>query len=128
MSEGVVHQLHQKNGQARVLIVRHAQILHDVGVAGLTEEAALLLEQGAVLGPAGVLLTTNYTVPLLISPPITPLIIIHFFLTLSHVYASVIIMLYCLQGIAQEDVATPHALLTPSSRERTQSTSAASLA
>ena len=52
MSEGVVHQLHQKNGQARVLIVRHAQILQDVGVAGLAEEAALLLEQGAVPGPA----------------------------------------------------------------------------
>ena len=61
MSEGVVHQLHQKNGQARVLIVRHAQILYDVGLAGLAEEAALLLEQGAVLGPADrILLLTQY--------------------------------------------------------------------
>ena len=34
--------------------MRHAQILHYVGVADLTEEAALLLEHGAVPGPAGV--------------------------------------------------------------------------
>ena len=54
VSEGVVHQLHQKNGQARVRVVRHAQILHDVGVADLAEEAALLLEHGAVPGLAGV--------------------------------------------------------------------------
>ena len=54
VSEGVVHQLHQKNGQARYGIVRHAQILHNVGVADLAEEAALLLEHGAVPGPAGV--------------------------------------------------------------------------
>ena len=34
--------------------MRHSQILHDVGVADLAEEAALLFEQGAVSGPAGV--------------------------------------------------------------------------
>ena len=44
VSEGVVHQLHQENGQARTAIVCHAQELHDVGVADLAEEAALLLE------------------------------------------------------------------------------------
>ena len=54
VSEGVVHQLHQKNGQARYVIVRHAQILHDVGVADLAEEAALLLEHGAVPGITGI--------------------------------------------------------------------------
>ena len=54
VSEGVVHQLHLKNGQARYVIVRHAQILHDVGVADLAEEAALLLEHGAVPGITGV--------------------------------------------------------------------------
>ena len=50
VSEGVVHQLHQENGQARCAILCHAQILHNVWVADLAEEAALLLEQGAILG------------------------------------------------------------------------------
>ena len=50
VSEGVVHQLHQENGQASCAILRHAQILHNVRVADLAEEAALLLEQGAIPG------------------------------------------------------------------------------
>ena len=50
VSEGVVHQLHQKNGHASYRIVCHPQILHDVGVAHLAEEAALLLEHSAVPG------------------------------------------------------------------------------
>ena len=37
VSEGVVHQLHQKNGQAGCAILRHAQILHDVRMADLAE-------------------------------------------------------------------------------------------
>ena len=48
VSEGVVHQLHKENWQARCVILRHAQILHNVGVADLAEKAALLLEQGAI--------------------------------------------------------------------------------
>ena len=50
VSEGIVHQLHQENGQARCAILCHAQILHNVWVADLAEEAALLLEQGAIPG------------------------------------------------------------------------------
>ena len=50
VSEGIVHQLHQQNGQARCAILCHAQILHNVGVSDLAEEAALLLEQGAIPG------------------------------------------------------------------------------
>ena len=50
VSEGVVHQLHQKNGQPRCAILCHAQILHNVWVADLAEEAALLLEQGTIPG------------------------------------------------------------------------------
>ena len=34
--------------------MRHAQILHNVGVTDLAEEAVLLLKQGAVTWPAGV--------------------------------------------------------------------------
>ena len=54
VSEGIVHQLHQKNGQARHRIVHHAQILYDVGVADLAKEAALLLKHGAVPGVVGI--------------------------------------------------------------------------
>ena len=54
VSEGVVHQLHQKNGQARCRILSQAQILHYVRVADLAEEAALLLEHLAVPGPVKV--------------------------------------------------------------------------
>ena len=51
VSEGVVHQLHQQNGQARLLVQRHAQILHYIWVADLAEEATLLLEHCPVPGP-----------------------------------------------------------------------------
>ena len=50
VSEGIVHQLHQENRQARCAILCYPQILHNVWVADLTEKAALLLEQGAIPG------------------------------------------------------------------------------
>ena len=50
VSEGVVHQLHQENGHAQNLVVIHAQILHNVGVADLAEKAALTFKQGTFVG------------------------------------------------------------------------------
>ena len=50
VTEGVVHQLHQENGQARCAILYHAQILYNIWVVDLAEKAALLLEQGAIPG------------------------------------------------------------------------------
>ena len=46
--QALVHQLHEQNGQTRLPVVHHAQVLHDVGVADLTEEAALLLKLAQV--------------------------------------------------------------------------------
>ena len=54
VSEGVVHQLHQQNGQARLSILRYTQILHYVGMSDLAEEATLLLEPCPVPGVVGV--------------------------------------------------------------------------
>ena len=52
VSEGVVHHLHQQNGQARLSILRYAQIdlLHYVGVSDLAEEATLLFEPCPIPG------------------------------------------------------------------------------
>ena len=54
VSEGVIHQLHEQNGQARLSILRYAQILHYVGVSDLAEEATLLLEPCPIPGVVGV--------------------------------------------------------------------------
>ena len=50
VSEGIVHQLHQENGQTHCTILCNPQKLHNVWVADFAEEAALLLEQGAIPG------------------------------------------------------------------------------
>ena len=48
MCQALVHQLHKQNGQTRLLVIHHVQVLHYVGVADLAEEAALLLELAQV--------------------------------------------------------------------------------
>ena len=53
VSERVVHQLHQQNGQACLMILRYAQRLHYVGVLDLTKEATLLLDLVRFLGLLG---------------------------------------------------------------------------